>query len=88
MREPAADFRLPTGSRIGVRNSSTSQTLFDTARSTRLVIVERSMSIQDTYINIYEPTYRTAPEDHEVFYPSQAKALVSSTARSARITRV
>jgi hypothetical protein len=46
------------------------------------------MSIQDTYINIYEPTYRTAPEDHEVFYPSQAKALVSSTARSARITRV
>ena len=27
------------------------------------------------YINLYEPTYRTHPEEDELFYPSQAKAI-------------
>ena len=34
------------------------------------------MSIAETYINVYEPTFRTEPEEDERFYPSQAKKLM------------
>ena len=40
------------------------------------------MSGQDTYINIYEPTFRTGPEENEVFYPSQAKALADEVLKA------
>lgn len=32
----------------------------------------------DTYIDIYEPTFRLEPDEEERFYPSQAKKLADS----------